>query len=164
MMPAAGLHDMDYVCLPASFTLQSSIATAAKSRGLSMTREERAQQLNRIRQSDPKRLITTYRTATHMHAMDQLPRGLGFTGMIEAILESEYDAEEVHCELQKVADEPLQHFEFQQIVAASVEQAPQPHRPTLMGELRAFCSGVAMVGTGLLMAAHYFMVKHQISA
>jgi hypothetical protein len=119
-------------------------------RGPSMTREERAQFLSEIRQSDPVLLIATYRAATNTPPMDQLPRGLGFTGMIEAILA----CESVTGEYGKLAD----------TVPLHPVSVVQPNRRTPWGELRAFCSGAALVCTGLLMAAVYFLVKGQLLA
>lgn len=114
-----------------------------------MPREDRSRYLNTIRQTDPVRLIEIYRAATKTPPMDQLPRGLGFTGMIEAILASEFDAGP--CNLSDTV--PL--------------HAVSPAKPTRRaptGELKAFCSGAALVGMGLLMAALYFLVKGQLLA
>jgi hypothetical protein len=145
-----------------------------------MTREQRAQQLNCIRQSDPKRLIATYRAATKMPAVDQLPRGLGFSGMIAAILEQEFDTEPARDEALQRTEGAAQATLWQQSAAPPVEfaatapreqvatlplkQAAQRRPLTLLGELAAFCSGAAMVATGLLMAALYFVMTQQMRA
>jgi hypothetical protein len=115
-----------------------------------MPREERSRYLNTIRQTDPVQLIEIYRAATGTPPMDQLPRGLGFTGMIEAILASEFDA----GPSSKLSD----------TVPLPAVSPAKPTRRTPHGEFKAFCSGAALVGTGLLMAALYFLVKDQLLA
>ena len=115
-----------------------------------MPREDRSQYLSTIRQTDPVQLIEIYRAATKTPPMDQLPRGLGFTGMIEAILASEFDAGPSGNLADTVPLHPVSLAK------------PTPRTPP--GELKAFCSGAALVGMGLLMAALYFLVKDQLLA
>jgi hypothetical protein len=119
-----------------------------------MTREERTQYLNQIRQTDPVQLIAIYRTATNTPLMDQLPRGLGFTGMIQAILENEFERAVVRQQY-SISLTPTTAFP---------KQAAPQRRHTPMEELRALCSGAALVCMGLLMAAFYFLVKDQLLA
>jgi hypothetical protein len=119
-----------------------------------MTRDERARQLNRIRQTDPKRLIRVYRAATNT---DQLPRGLGFIGMIEAILQREFEA--MTQEVTVTSGESIS----QRTTTASIEQAVQQRPFIFMGELTAFVTAEAMVATGLLMAVVYLFVTNQMS-
>src|SRR5262245_2104237 len=108
-----------------------------------MTREERAQELNVIRKTYPERLIGIYRAATKTPYLDQLPRGLGFTGMIEAILDHEFARATLHDELQQVTHVPQQHLISQPITPASLQPATNwRHRCGM--EFRAFCSGAAM--------------------
>ena len=149
-----------------------------------MTREERAQELNAIRQTRPERLIATYRAATNTPQFDQLPRGLGFTGMIEAILDHEFQVEEpgpleeqatcllpdqapgslqeqAPCSLREVAD--ASDYVCRETTTASLESETQQIPCASMVELRAFCSGAAMVFTGLFMAALYLLMTHRLS-
>jgi hypothetical protein len=143
---------VDYIFIARAFCVAILTLTAARSGEQSMTREERVQYLNQIRQTDPERLIAIYRTATNTPLMDQLPRGLGFTGMIQAILESEYGG----------ANARQQYSISLRPTTVLRKQAAPQRRHTPMEELRAFCSGTALVCLGLLMAAFYFLVKDQI--
>jgi hypothetical protein len=149
-----------------------------------MTREERARELNAIRQTRPERLIATYRAATNTPQFDQLPRGLGFTGMIEAILDHEFQVEAPGtleepapclleepgpcmleepgpCSLREVAD--ASDCVLREIATACVEPATQRSPCASILELRAFCSGAAMVFTGLFMAALYLLMTNRLS-
>jgi hypothetical protein len=54
-----------------------------------MTREDRAHELRQLRQSNPQRIIALYRAATGTPELGQLPAGVGFTSMIDAIVEHE---------------------------------------------------------------------------
>ncbi len=51
-----------------------------------MTREDRAQELRRLKQENPLRLIALYRQATGKDELGQLPLGVGFEAMIDAIV------------------------------------------------------------------------------
>jgi len=118
--------------------------------------EDRTRQLHALRQRNPQRLIAAYRAATDRPEPLQLPRGLGFTGMIEAILQhefatnteqDEFAAGEVLDESQKITQvlgEPANNF-------VVLPQRPPAH----MTEFRAFCQGGAMVLAGLLLAVLY---------
>jgi len=118
-----------------------------------MNREDRRRELNVLRQKNPQRLIATYRSATNTPRQDQLPRGLGFTGMIEAILEHEFASEKWHEPSQPVVDADST------AAARSVAAARWRARMT---EIRAFCGGAAMVFTGLLLAVLYIALARQI--
>src|SRR5262245_36817121 len=107
-----------------------------------MTREVRRQELNVLRQKNPQRLIATYRSATNTPEQGQLPRGMGFTGMIDAILDHEFA---MGTELQQVAHAPPHDSISQRITPASLEAATHQCHRCLMVEFRAFCSGVAIV-------------------
>jgi len=54
-----------------------------------MTCEDRAHELRSLRQSNPQRIIALYRAATGKDELGQLPAGVGFTSMIEAIIAHE---------------------------------------------------------------------------
>jgi hypothetical protein len=127
-----------------------------------MTREERAEELNAMRQTHPDQLIGAYRAATNTPRLDQLPRGLGFTGMIEAILKHEFEVDGSHCQLQEATYAPTHDANCQPIAIESFEWDKRLSGRACMVEFRAFCSGAAMVFTGLLMAAIYLLMKHQI--
>lgn len=122
-----------------------------------MTREERTQRLNELRQENPRRLIATYRHATNTPEQSQLPRGVGFTRMIEAILEHEFPAKELHDELQQ--DVEIVSMNTNRVVVAEYQR-----RRARMIEFRAFCGGGALVLAGLLLAALYCMVTHRLGA
>ena len=120
-----------------------------------MTREDRLQELNRLRQKHPERLIAIYRSVTDTPERDQLPRGLGFTGMIEAILEHDVATGEVQEELRQAVQIASP------VTNCSVAVAQRRAR---MIELRAFCGGGAIVATGLLLAVLYLLLAQQIPA
>jgi hypothetical protein len=126
-----------------------------------MTREERAEELNRLRQSNPARLIRQYRSATNTALLANLPRGLGFTGMIAAILDNEFPSETLPEDTEDTQDYvPLNELFSEP--SPTVSEPPTPlRRWDRVAEFRAFCSGAAIVLTGLLMAAVYFiLVRH----
>ena len=54
-----------------------------------MTREDRAHELRELRLTNPSRIIALYRAATGKDELGQLPSGVGFTSMIDAILAHE---------------------------------------------------------------------------
>lgn len=133
------------------------------------TCEDRTLELNSLRQKKPQRLIAIYRAATNTPEPQQLPRGLGFDGMIEAILKYELAttteqldvaAAKMQAEVAtaKVQDESQN---VTQIVSESandfvvVPQSPRTHTT----EFRAFCQGGAMVLTGLLLAVLYCFAR-----
>ena len=126
-----------------------------------MTREERAEELTRLRQSNPARLITLYRAATDTPLLDNLPRGLGFTGMIAAILDSEFLPETLPEDTQDYV--PLNELLSEPSAVRSEPPTPV-RRWDHVAEFRAFCSGAAIALTGLLMAAVYFILARHISA
>jgi len=141
-----------------------SIEEAGRNGELAMTREERTQKLNALRQENPQRLIATYRQATNIPEKSQLPRGVGFTRMIEAILEHEFAAEELHDEFQPEVE--IISMNTNIIVSAarrSVREAAK-RRQARMAEFRKFCSGAVLVLTGLLLATVYCMVTHRIAS
>jgi hypothetical protein len=130
-----------------------------------MTREERAEELTRLRRTDPARLIGIYRAATNTALLANLPRGLGFTGMIAAILESEYPPESILTDTQDFV--PLDVLLSEPLLSEpepgpALLDPPTPvRRWNRVAEFRAFCSGGAIVLTGLLMAAGYLiLVRH----
>ena len=55
-----------------------------------MTRENRTHELRQLRNSDPQRIIALYRAATGNDELEQLPTGVSFASMIDAIVEREY--------------------------------------------------------------------------
>lgn len=63
-----------------------------------MTREDRAHELRDLSHSDPLRLIALYRAATGKDEFGQLPAGLSFASMIDAVIEHELKAESVQRE------------------------------------------------------------------
>jgi hypothetical protein len=113
-----------------------------------MNRDERSLYLNMIRQTDPELLIAIYRAATNTRLPAQLPRGLGFSGMIEAILQSEFAG----------GDAPVQYSFARMPATEPWSPAPPQRRRTTFDELTAFCSGAALVCMGLVMAAFYLFV------
>jgi hypothetical protein len=128
-----------------------------------MNRNERTEELYELRLNQPARLIGLYRAATDTPLLDNLPRGLGFTGMIEAILEHEFPADSLHG-----AELPLDtHISLWDTVP--VQNWP-PSEPVQLKrcwnpavEVRAFCSGATLVLTGLLMAAMYFVLTGRLA-
>ena len=120
----------------------------------SMTREQRDQELNEFRRTDPQRLIAVYRAATNTPLAENLPRGMGFPGMIAAILDREFGSTEVRSDTGVAWD--AARFQVLNHRATTL-----PARPTQRcdprGEFTAFCSGAAMVSLGLLMAAFYYL-------
>jgi len=60
-----------------------------------MTREDRAHELRQLRQTNPERIVALYRAATGTPDLGQLPAGVGFTSMIDAIVEHEVRAGEI---------------------------------------------------------------------
>jgi len=54
-----------------------------------LSREDRSEELRRIGKESPQRLIALYRDATGKDELGQLPAGLSFASMIEAILAHE---------------------------------------------------------------------------
>jgi hypothetical protein len=132
------------------------IGKAGRNGDYAMTREDRRQELNVLRKKDPERLIATYRSATNTPERGQLPRGLGFTGMIEAILEHEVATGELHDEVQQVV--PIASTATNCVVEAA------ERRRARMVEFKAFCGGGAMVFTGLLLAVLYLLLTQQILA
>jgi hypothetical protein len=121
-----------------------------------MTREDRRQELNVLRQKNPQRLIAIYRLATNTPEKGQLPRGLGFTGMIDAILEHEVATGKVDDELQQVI-RPAS-------IATSCCVEVRQRRRSCMVEFKAFCGGGAMVFVGLLLAILYLLLTQQLPA
>jgi hypothetical protein len=148
-----------------------------------MTREERVEELNRLRRSNPARLIGIYRAATNTPLLANLPRGLGFTGMIAAILDSEFRPETMHAESQAstyvsldalVPESRVPETSPELVPEQSPESVPEPSPALLepptpvrrwdhVAEFRAFSSGAAIVLTGLAMAAVYFILARHIS-
>lgn len=127
-----------------------------------MNREKRTEELYELRLNHPAHLIGLYRCATDTPLLDNLPRGLGFTGMIEAILDHEFPADGLHeAESQSAALISLRD-------TVPVVSDPPSEPVTLKRrwnhavEVRAFCSGATMVLTGLLMAAMYFVLTGQL--
>lgn len=120
----------------------------------SMTRAEREQELNQLRQADPERLVAAYRTATDTPVTENLPRGMGFPGMIAAILDREFASAEVRGETGVVRD--AAQFQLQSHRATTLPARPK-HCCDPRSEFTAFCSGAAMVSLGLLMAACYYL-------
>lgn len=57
-----------------------------------MTREDRAHELQTLKASNPRRIIALYRAITGKDELGQLPEGVGFTSMIDAIIEYEVAA------------------------------------------------------------------------
>jgi hypothetical protein len=128
-----------------------------------MTREVRAEELTRLRRTDPARLIGIYRVATNIGLLANLPRGLGFTGMIAAILDSEFPSESMLTDTQDFV--PLDVLLSEPLLSGSgpalLERPTPVRRWNRVAEFRAFCSGGAIVLTGLLMAAGYLiLVRH----
>jgi hypothetical protein len=123
-----------------------------------MTREERAEELTRLRQSNPARLIRLYRSATNTPLLANLPRGLGFTGMIAAILDSEFPLEPLPEDTQEYV--PLNEL-FAEPSPALSEPPTPVRRWDRVAEFKALCSGAAMVFAGLLMAVMYFILTSQ---
>jgi len=115
-----------------------------------MTYDDRQRELNVLRQKNPKRLIAIYRSATNTPEQVQLPRGLGFTGMIEAILEHEVTARESNEESQQAVE-----------VANATPNCPVTvaQRGAHMVELRAVCGGGTIVIAGLLLAVLYLFLN-----
>jgi hypothetical protein len=70
-----------------------------------MTREDRAHELRQLRQSNPQRIIALYRAATGTPELGQLPAGIGFTSMIDAIVEHEVSAGEIDSDPPQGADD-----------------------------------------------------------
>ena len=128
-----------------------------------MTREERAEELNRLRRLHPARLIGLYRSATNTPLLTNLPRGLGFTGMIAAILDSEFPPETLPEDIEDTQDYvPLNELFSEPSLTRS--EPPMPlRRCDRVAELKAFCSGAAIALTGLLMAAVYFILTRHFS-
>ena len=54
-----------------------------------MTREDRAHELRQLRQERPERLIALYRLTAGLPVVNQLPAGVSFASMIDAIIEHE---------------------------------------------------------------------------
>lgn len=54
-----------------------------------MSRDDRAQELRRLRHENPHQLIALYRAATGKDELGQLPAGMSFSSMIDTIVESE---------------------------------------------------------------------------
>jgi hypothetical protein len=54
-----------------------------------MTREDRAHELQSLKATNPRRIIALYRAITGKDELGQLPEGVGFTAMIDAIIEHE---------------------------------------------------------------------------
>jgi hypothetical protein len=54
-----------------------------------MTREDLAHELQALRHTNPHKIIALYRAATGLPELGQLPSGIGFSGMIDAIIEHE---------------------------------------------------------------------------
>ena len=54
-----------------------------------MSHELRRLQLRELRQTDPARLIAIYRQVANLNEISNLPPGVDFAGMIDAIIESE---------------------------------------------------------------------------
>jgi len=128
-----------------------------------MTREVRREELNVLRQKNPQRLIATYRSATNTPEQDQLPRGMGFSGMIEAILEHEFSTGTELQQVAEVAHAPPHDSISQRITPASLEAATHQRDRYLVVEFRAFCSGAAIVCTGLVMAGLYLLLTRPLS-
>ena len=124
-----------------------------------MNRDERAEELYELRLNHPARLIGLYRVATDTPSLDNLPRGLGFTGMIEAILDNEFPDGLQDAESQATL------LSLRDTVPVGSYLPPEPAKPKPRWnhalEMRAFCSGATMVLTGLLMAALYFVLTGQ---
>jgi hypothetical protein len=121
-----------------------------------MTREERELELNEFRRTDPLRLVAAYRAATNTPLTENLPRGMGFPGMIAAILDREFASAEVHSETGVVRD--AARYQLQTHRATTLPARPR-HCCDPRREFTAFCSGAAMVSLGLLMAACYFLAR-----
>jgi hypothetical protein len=126
----------------------------------SMIREEREQELNQWRQADPRRLVAAYRAATNTPLAENLPRGMGFSGMIAAILAREFGSGDVPGETGAASVAAG----FQVLTHRATTLPVRPKRCCdAWGEFTAFCSGAAMVSLGLLMAAFYYLA-HQFAA
>ena len=69
-----------------------------------MTRDERKYELQALKSTAPERLVALYRDALGVDLHSQLPSGIGFGGMIDAIIEHELAAGELLCtDLQSAA-------------------------------------------------------------
>jgi hypothetical protein len=135
-----------------------------------MNRDQRTEELYELRLNHPARLIGLYRTATDTPLLDNLPRGLGFTGMIEAILDNEFPADSLpDAESQRAALVSLRDMSLRDTVPVGSCLPSEPvtltsepvtlkRRWNHAAEMRAFCSGATMVLTGLFMAAMYFVL------
>jgi hypothetical protein len=123
-----------------------------------MTREQREQELNRIRQADPAGLVAAYREATNTPTTENLPRGMGFPGMIAVILEREFGSAKIQCDSGPV-NNAVQQFRLTTHGGTTLP-APPARRCRLRDEITACCSGAALVCLGLLMAACYVVAKH----
>jgi len=139
-----------------------------------MNRDQRAEELYELRLNHPVRLIELYRAATNTPLLDNLPRGLGFTGMIETILDNEFptdSSQESDAESQRAF-----HISLRDTVPIGSHLPSEPigsHLPSepetlkrrwnFALELREFCSGATMALTGLLMAGMYFVLTGQIA-
>ena len=128
-----------------------------------MNRDERAEELYELRLNPPARLIGLYRAATDTPPSDNLPRGLGFTGMIEAILDHEFPTDS----LQDAESQLAALISLRDTVPVGSYLPSEPvklkRRWNHAVEMRAFCSGATMILTGLLMAAMYFVLTGQLA-
>lgn len=142
------------LCLPCQGGWRRPFLNGSEQMMQSMTRAEREQELNQLRQADPERLVAAYRTATDTPVTENLPRGMGFPGMIAAILDREFGSAEVGSDTPVVRD--AAQFQLQSHRATTLPARPK-HCCDPRSEFTAFCSGAAMVSLGLLMAACYYL-------
>ena len=75
------------------FAYPRRLGIAGRTGREAMTREDRAHELRALRNSDPQRLIALYRAATGKDEFGQLPAGLSFASMVDAVLQHEFPSD-----------------------------------------------------------------------